>query len=122
MKVRNGFVSNSSSSSFCIYGAAISDLDAFKGMEEEVRKENNLAPDEEIEHWHIVEALYDFGDGALEVHNPDGYEIYIGRDWSSIKEDETGLQFKNRVQEDTKKLGVTIPDGAFGTHEATWYS
>ena len=78
MKKRNGFVSNSSSTSFCIYGASVED-------------ELDAKLPEGFGYW--------YGDP-----NYSPRQIYIGREWSSIKDDETGKQFKDNVKETLKKL------------------
>ena len=90
MKIRNGFVSNSSSSSFCIYGTSV-DIDG-----------------------NIEEMIENTG---LEIHNY--YDtIYVGRSWSSIKDDETGAQFKESVNKALKNLGI---DAKCGTCEEAWF-
>jgi hypothetical protein len=59
MKIRNGFVSNSSSSSYLIYGWTIpipDDKDDFRELLEEL----NVYIEEDIKHWHdkLKELLY----------------------------------------------------------------
>jgi hypothetical protein len=83
MKIRMGFVSNSSTSSFCIYGVYLSDEEA-----------KNIKGTDDYEFWEEKA-----GDLGLEHHHPDGFDgHYIGMDWSNIKGSETGNQFKKRVQ------------------------
>lgn len=97
-KTRFGFVSNSSSSSFLIYGTNISNSDLEK----------------------IEESGFDIDrleDVGLDIHRMD-YETYIGRSWDNIGDDETGRQFKESVQE---KIRVHFPDAKFGTFEEAWY-
>ena len=94
MKIRNGFVSNSSTSSFCIYGAAI---DKSKVDEDAVEK------------------------AGLEYHrgdpnNGDDY-VYIGRSWCSIKDDETGAQFKKNIEILLKEMFETTK---CSTYEEAW--
>ena len=91
MKTRQGFVSNSSSSSFCIYGKYFDKetvLEAFKCSPED-------------------HDIYDikFPDG-LECHyNSDVNDnVAIGRSFSTIKDDETGKQFKEGVEKAIEKL------------------
>lgn len=90
MKIRNGFVSNSSSSSFMIFGTYIPTKDI-------VKSEDNYYDD-------IEKALegtgLTFSFGASDYHE----EVCIGRSYSSIKDDETGKQFKNDVEEKLEKL------------------
>ncbi len=96
MKVRSGFVSNSSSSSFCIYGAEIDSCD----FEEKIKKLNPELADEECI-YELTESL----DTTLDIHTPSDYDtIYIGRSWSSIGDDETGKQLKENVEKEIKKL------------------
>jgi len=93
MKIRNGFVSNSSSSSFCIYGIKI------KGREKEGRAE-------EIG----LEAHY--GDSNL----GDNY-LYIGRSWCNIGDNETGAQFKKDIE---KKIKDAFGIDKCSTIEEAW--
>jgi len=77
MKKRFGFVSNSSSTSFCLFCAYITDQD-----------EINKIFDRDIPK-------------KLQVEYPiEGEEegIYVGLYPEDIKDDETGLEFKTRVQ------------------------
>ena len=94
MKIRNGFVSNSSSSSFCIYGAEIEvtvaeeddgDDDAYETASEEMAEK--------------AEKM------GLSVHNDyENNSMYIGREWSSVGDNETGSQFKKDVEKKLEKL------------------
>lgn len=95
MKIREGFVSNSSSTSFCIYGVRVD-------RDDEVENLEMLAGDMGLPYYHDPE---------------DG--IYIGRDWSTIGDDETGKQFKETTQEKIDKL--PIGNKHCGTIEEAWY-
>ena len=95
MKQRNGFVSNSSSSSFMIYGVYM-DSDPFEEFE--------LSTLESYDE-RLCEAANSLG---LEHHSFDG-NIYIGRDYASIGDDETGRQFKEKTKEMLAK--IKLPDG-----------
>lgn len=81
MKIRNGFVSNSSTSSFCIYGAEIDD-DTYEKFEELNIKTFK----------------------TLEIEHGENGECYIGLSWPSIKDNETGKQFKERIEAKVKEL------------------
>jgi len=107
MKTRQGFVSNSSSSSFLIYGVCIEEDEAIK-LAEKLTKENFEEP------WEAREAI-DYKTN-FETYCPYD-EIFIGKSWDSIKDDETGKQFKDSIEKELKELGIT--DG-FSTHEYAW--
>ena len=93
MKIRYGFVSNSSSTSFCIYGVSL------KNEDEEIAE--------------VAEKL------GLYVKYGQWDGVYIGREYSSIKNDETGAEFK----ESTQKLIDQLPiqDKQCSTQEGGWY-
>lgn len=114
MKVRKGFVSNSSSSSFLIYGITVeSDGDQIK----EVAKKlfSNLS--EERTKW--IEYT---GEGGLcsedvnsileEALEAEGFSVscpfeddyYIGRSWDTVRDDETGWEFKKSVEDRLTEL------------------
>lgn len=96
-KVRNGFVSNSSSSSFLIYGTSITN--------------SELEKMEDFDGWKFQKST------GLSVYDRD-YETYIGESWDNIGDDETGKQFKERVE---KKILEHFPEAKFGTFEDAWY-
>lgn len=92
MKLRYGFVSNSSSTSFSIYGAII----------EEESEEKTLLD-------------YYYGDP-----NSDDRSIYIGLEYSSMTDDETKRQFKERIEAEVKRLYGN--DIKCGSYEESYYN
>jgi len=102
MKVRLGFVSNSSSVSFTIYGIYVEG------------KRNNC----------IEEIRNIAGEMGLFTHyDRDGEDAYIGRKWSDIKDNETGAEFKKSVKEKISLLVLkaSIKDATLCTFEEGWY-
>lgn len=112
MKKRFGFVSNSSSQSFCIYGAYLdseknsflSNYDNWDGFEE---KAEGLG-------------LYAYSAGDSLNESNDGY---VGVSWSVIRDDETGKQFKERIANllnELKKKEPELKIERLATHERAW--
>ena len=87
MKERNGWVSNSSTSSFCIFGVCCDDID--RGAEKDEGDDCYLSWDE------IHEKLREL-DARFELEDIDGTK-FVGIPFTTIKDDETGSQFKKNV-------------------------
>ena len=111
MKIRNGFVSNSSSSSFCIYGRHF-------GLYDEKGKEafKELATKLKIPKKMVKELTSDNDDYYdLEVdsetlklpkkpplstyYSSECQDLYIGRNYKTLGDDETGKEFKKSVED-----------------------
>jgi hypothetical protein len=125
MKIRSGFVSNSSSSSFCIYGAHFSSPSEAIELIEEIGGDVMLVtqakallsdesgdPSDFLMEWADKEDFF-FSSG------PDSDGVYIGRSWASVKDDETGRQFKDSVEEKLKTIFGKVP---FDTFQESWSS
>ena len=107
MKYRQGFVSNSSTTSFCLYGVCLEacELRVLLGLPEE---------DDEDEG---EDAVYAAIDNLVEKQLPEGFrydihdEVIIGRQFTSIEDEETGKQFKeNTIKVLTKVLPGLKPE------------
>ncbi len=163
MKIRNGFVSNSSSSSFCIYGFEAGQPEADEAIDilKKIKKDNpdffNSMINKKIAEYKELSKRYDyyksdlamyelisniddesiFADDetkkkledflsddpedfysllGLSYHNMD-CSCYAGRDWSSVRDDETGLEFKQSVEAIAKYLTKS----QCRTIEEAWY-
>jgi len=109
MKVRNGFVSNSSSSSFCIYGSSYEVESLIQKMKETKFIDEN---DEEIQerleemreefNWSGLENIMS-NKTLLEVYTSDDY-VWIGKSWDRINDHETGKEFKERVEQELQDI------------------
>jgi hypothetical protein len=114
MKIRAGFVSNSSSSSFCVYGVEM-DLNKFKKLIKRLDINFNISNDLDLvsllnkKYDEDEYDVFDVIDGAEKkfmkllglIVRASGEEetIYIGRSFNTLRDDETGEQFKKSVQE-----------------------
>lgn len=89
MKIRSGFVSNSSSSSFCILGVEVDN--------ETYDKVNDLPYDKRTS-------------STLDTETSISYEgqYYLGYNPGKMSDGETLSQFKDRIVTEAAKLGITI--------------
>ena len=105
MKIRNGFVSNSSSSSFAIFGAVI-DFDKFKDLMESL----DLKIEDDDSYDSVSDALEIITKGTdLETYTDEELNVAIGRSFATLGDNETGAQFKADAQAKvTKALGKEV--------------
>jgi len=119
MKIRNGFVSNSSTSSFLIYGVTIED----EKFIEAVKKKYPDAVKGYIEgEFNKYTAGYTLDEKTkLSVKHPyeGGCGIYVGRSWDSIEDNQTGGQFKDEISKQLKELFGD--DIKLDTYQEAWY-
>jgi len=138
MKIRNGFVSNSSSSSFCIYGICAEESEIKEALVAKGATKDELEDDlyEYFDNWSYnrkkregeltaadiseYEDKFFKPEDGFEMHNPYEYdgEIYLGVEWSSIGNDETGAEFKARI--DAKLKDLFGKDVTCSTHSEAW--
>jgi len=138
MKIRQGFVSNSSSSSFCIYGVEIDHKELYElaiRLGFEVEKEEPEVKTKEQKHLEQFlrgkdDKLAEERDGVelYEYESYDPYDLidyineqvikvkcftaycgenyYIGREFKSIEDKETGKSFKKSIENELDELDV----------------
>ena len=99
MKIRLGFVSNSSSSSFCIYGAELG-----HSFTDEENNEDYIEYDGEKHKIEELENIISRLKLNVKVYDWSDLPIYIGGSFKDIKDEETGLQFKKRIENDLRTL------------------
>jgi len=117
MKIRNGFVSNSSSSSFCIYGISMEPDE----MTEKLQKLGLMGKDDNnIYEWPYCDKgkILEQNNIKIESGHPDAGYIYFGREWKSIKDNETGKEFKENVEKSLNK--IFKEDMKCFTYEEAW--
>lgn len=97
MKIRSGFVSNSSTSSFLVYGTVI-----------DYTKLEKLLEAKYGEDCEIYEVLENEG---LEQYSETDYGNVVGVSFTDIGEDETPRQFKQRVKAKIEEvLGAPVKE------------
>ena len=118
-KIRTGFVSNSSSSSFMIYGVNMKGLLTKKEVQE-AKDSDEYAALESV----IVKKLEEY-DTCLGIeHYSSGWEderdYFVGLCPTRCKDDQTMGDFKTMIETDTKK--VFGDKAKCDWHERAWYN
>ena len=103
MKVRIGYVSNSSSSSFCLWGVCLQDV---LNKDEIYDFENELYKKIKIRNMYSSEVSKVTTCNGISNYSEE--DVFIGYSPVHQKDDETLLQFKQRVCSELNSYGLNI--------------
>lgn len=110
MKIRAGFVSNSSTSSFCIFGISDSDTKLPDRFDEE--------NEDGEEGWEAVVAELEKIDSRFVHECMDCDAHFLGIPFTAIRDDETGAQFKQKIKDALESvLGMSVK---CAVHQEAW--
>ena len=102
MKIRIGFVSNSSTTSFCIYGLCLDDYTQLQ----KACDLNNIkcnVEDDDFESYEVCEEIAT-KNGLEFISGPQGEGMFFGKRLSDMKDEETFGQFKKAIEEKLSRI------------------
>jgi hypothetical protein len=122
MKIRTGFVSNSSASSFLMYGISVDYLD-FGNIKQEIKLKFPCQEDNGVGVWEYFESNKILKDAELSFWIGENGTVYIGLSFDAIGDDETGKQFKDKIRNRLKSIfHENFVDEGCQTYKEAWYS
>jgi hypothetical protein len=101
MKIRSGFVSNSSSSSFCIYGVCIDSWNKLKDAYQNLT--GNMVNDDGDGYYDICDTIQNRTGLFYEIDYGSEY-FYFGQQYTNQPDDKTFGQFKEETNNKIKEV------------------
>ena len=100
------------------YGTIIDSFDIEDAFSPEIDEDQGEMEEEEFYASDFLDEL--FKGKNIDIENFDS-QLYIGRSWDGVKDNQTGKEFKKEVEEIVKEaLGSKIKNMKFGTHKEAW--
>jgi hypothetical protein len=112
VKKRLNFVSNSSSSSFVLFGVGMNDDEFFSLCQSKLGEDavNNIINDPDSGNSYSELSKLEKETGLEFIHDWECEYHLIGRQYKTIGDNETGLDFKNSVKNKLKAHNITNKD------------
>lgn len=104
MKVRNDFVSNSSSSSFVLFGAKVTNEELLELWKKSDKYDPDI-DDDDIDYFEIIDSLMYDRFGVVE-YDSDWGRAYVGERPDTMNDDQTLSEFKQSIVDKFTEMGI----------------